>query len=162
MLLLELLKNDLLLDAETSLRQANVDNVIGCCENYLVLLEKYRAELYKFQGSAEINLRHTSPLNRELIEQSRKLIRSAIESTVSGATQTESLLKSLTYISGYEAVKTFNQLEYRGSAEWELRANEVRLINDDNDERLTVQEAVEVAGLLRRTAYVAYKTTFYE
>ena len=118
-------------------------------------------QLFKFRGAPEINLQNPSSLARELIEQTRKAIRAAIEITTRERNKMESLLKSFTSISGYEAVQTFNQLEYKGFTEWELRANQVRLKNDDNDETFTIQAAVEIASSLRRKAFIIYKTTFF-
>lgn len=160
MLLLKLLKSDDLLNAESALKQAGVDNLVSCCENYLLLLGNYRDELYKLRGTPGISHYQPSPLAQELTEQTRKSVRAAIESTVRERNQTEALLKSLTCINGYDAVKTFNRLEYKGFAEWELGANEVRPKDNNNDERFTLQEAVEIAGLLRRTAYISNKTLF--
>lgn len=161
MLIAKLLVNENLLKAEYNLNQADSDNIIELCRNYLLLLNEYRDELYKLRGTEEINLQQATPLARKITEQVRKAIRTAVEITTQERNQTESLLESFTSISGYEAVKTFNQLEYKGFADWELRANEVRLKNDTNNERLTVQEAVDMASQLRRDAYVAYKTTFF-
>ena len=127
MLITELLVNEDLLRAEYNLNQADSSNIIELCRNYLLLLTEYRNELYKLRGTEEINLQQASPLARELTEQVRKAIRTAVEITTRERNQTESLLESFTSISGYEAVNTFNQLEYKGFADWELRANEVRL-----------------------------------
>jgi hypothetical protein len=161
MLMIKLLENDTLLNAEFALNQANCSNIIELCEKYIKLLTEYREELYKFRGAPEINLFQATSLARELAEQTRKSIRSAVEMTTRERNHTESLLKSFTAISGYEAVKTFNQLEYKGFTDWELRANQVRLENDVNNEKITLQEAVETASLLRREAYISYKTTFF-
>lgn len=161
MLTTNLPANEKLLDAEHSLKKATCDNIIELCEKYLQQLNDYREELYKFRGTPEIDL-YESSLSRELVEQTRKAIRTALETTTRERNETESLLQSFTSISGYEAVKTFNRLEYKGFTEWELRANEVRLKTDTNNERMTIAEAVAAASLLRREAYVAYKTTFLQ
>jgi hypothetical protein len=154
--------NENLLQAERALKKATCDNIIELCEKYLSLLYEYREELYKFRGSPEINLQSSSSLGRELVDQTRAAIRNAVEKTTRERNETESLLKSFTVISGYDAMKTFNQLEYKGFSEWEMRANEVRLKTDTNNERFTVQEAVETASLLRRQAYVEFKTTVWQ
>jgi hypothetical protein len=122
------------------------------------LLDEYRDELYKFRGAPEIDLRQAAPAARESIEQTRRSIRAAVESITERRNQTESLLRSFTAINGADVVKTFNQLEYKGFIGWELRSNRIRL--ESSGEQLTVQEAVEIAGLLRRRAYLADKTTF--
>ncbi|HEX8734362.1 MAG TPA: hypothetical protein VF721_03505 [Pyrinomonadaceae bacterium] len=162
MLITNLLVNEKLLHAEQSLKKATCDNIVELCEKYLLLLNEYRDELYKFRGTPEINLQASSTFARELVDQTRKAIRSAVETTTRQRNEIESLLKSFTIISGYDAVKTFNQLEYKGFSEWELRANQVRLKTDTNNEHFTIQEAVETASLLRRQAYVDYKTTVWQ
>jgi hypothetical protein len=152
--------NENLQNAEQRLKKASCDNIIELCEKYLQLLNEYREELYKFRGTPEINLQQSSPLARELVEQKRNAIRTELEVITRKRNETEALLQSFTSINGYEAVKTFNQLEYKGFISWELRANEVRPRNDDNNERMTIREAVETASLLRREAYIAYQVTF--
>ncbi|HLM00623.1 MAG TPA: hypothetical protein VK400_06175 [Pyrinomonadaceae bacterium] len=161
MLLMNLIVHEELLHAEQALRKATCDNIIELCEKYIGLLTQYRDELYKLRGAPEINLQTSSPLAREIVEQTRKAVRAAIETTTRERNDTEALIKSFTEISGYEAAKTFNQLEYKGFSEWELRANEIRPKTDTNNERIKIAEAVEIASLLRREAYIAYKTTVW-
>jgi hypothetical protein len=161
MLIAHLMVNEKLLEAEQALKKATCDNIIELCEKYLLVLTEYRDELYKFRGAPEINLQSSSSAS-ETIEQTRKALRTAVEMTTHERNKTESLLRSFTTISGYDAVKTFNQLEYKGFSEWELRANQVRLKTDTDDEHLTIQEAVEKASLLRRQAYIDYKTTVWQ
>lgn len=160
MLMVELLVNENLLKAEFALSQANKDNIIELCRDYLRALSEYRDELYKLRGVPEINLQQSSSLARELAEQVRKAIRSAIEITIRERNQTESLLESFTSISGYEAIDTFNRLKYKGFGDWQLGANIVCPRNNGDDGQMTIQEAVDTAGLLRREAYIADKTTF--
>lgn len=148
-------------NAEFALKRAGSDDIIESCRDYLKILNEYRDELYKLRGTPEISNYQSSPFARELVKQTRQSIRSEVELTTQKRNNTESLLKSFTVISGYEAVQTLNQLGYQGFSEWELRANEVRLKNDDNGEIFTIQEAVELASLLRRKAYIIYKTTFF-
>lgn len=162
MQLVKLLISEKLTNARFALQRASSENIIEMCQNYLLLLNEYRDELRKLRGTPELDLQQSSSFMRELVEQTRKAILTEVETTTNARNHTESLLKSFTTISGYEAVQTFNQLEYKGFHEWELRANEVRLKNDDNGEKITIQTAVETASLLRRKAYVIYKTTFFE
>lgn len=158
MLIVKLLVNENLLNAETALNQANSNNIIELCRAYLLVLTEYRDELYKLRGTPEISLQQTSSLARELTEQVRKAIRSAVEITVRERNQTENLLESFTAISGYEAVETFNHLKYKGFDDWEMRASGVRLKdNAKSKEHLTIGEAVEMASLLRREAYLSQK-----
>jgi hypothetical protein len=160
MLMMNLPDNENLLGAEQRLKRATRDNIVELGEKYLQLLKEYRDELYKFRGAPEIDLRQASPPAREPVEQKRNAIRTELEIIARRRHETESLLQSFTSINGYEAVKTFNQLEYKGFTSWELRANEVRPANDDNNERMTIREAVEAASLLRREAYINYQVTF--
>jgi hypothetical protein len=154
-----ILVNENLRNAELALEQANSENIVRLCQEYLLLLSNYRDKLYKLRGTPEICLHQTSRVARELVEQTRKAIRTSLEVTTKERNEVESLLKSFTTISGYEATETLNRLEYNGFSNWELRAGGVRLKNDVGDKRLSVQEAVETASRLRREAYIANKTT---
>jgi hypothetical protein len=159
--IIKLSENENLQNAEFALSQATSDNIIERCRSYLLLLFLYREELYKLRGTPEINLYQSHPLARELVEQTRKSIRTAIQTITLKRNQTESLLKSFTSISGYQAVNTFNQLKYRSSNEWEMRSNVVRIKTDDNNKKITIEQAVEIASQLRRDAYLANKTVFF-
>lgn len=161
MKILKLIENNNLCNAKLALDQANSSNIIELCEKYLKFLTEYRDELYKLRGTPEINLVQSSTLARELAEQIRKSIRSTVETTTQERNHTESLLKSFTAISGYDAVKTFNQLKYKGFNNWELCANQVRLENGNDIESIKLQEAIETASLLRREAFITDKTTFF-
>jgi len=160
MLIVNLLVNENLLNAESALNQADSGNIIELCRKYLLMLNNYRDELSKLRGAPEIGFQKSSALARELTEQVRKAIRSAIEITTRERNQTESLLNSFTAISGYEAVETFNQLFYKGVDNWELQAGGVRSKRNKEVELITVQDAVETAGLLRREAYITKKIAF--
>ena len=158
MLIVKLLVNENLLNAEIALNRASRDNIIELCRAYLLGLTEYRDELYKLRGAPEINLKQSSKLARELTEQVRKAIRSALEITTRERNETEKLLESFTAISGYEAVETFNRLKYQGSDDWEMWSGGVQLKdNAESEKRLTMQEAVETASLLRRDDYLAQK-----
>jgi len=161
MLILEMLFNEKLIEAEIELKQAKSDDIIDLCRNYLQILTEYREDLYKLRGSPKINLEQSSRLARELVEQVRKAIRSTVELTTLKRNQTELLLESFTSISGYEAVVTFNRLKYKGFDNWELKSNSVNVRNNGEFEQIALQEAVEAASLLRREAYLTDKTTFF-
>lgn len=162
MLIIKLLVNEKLNNAEFSLNKAGSENVVEVCQQYLKLLTEYRDDLYKFRGTQEINPHPSSALLAELVEQTQKVIRTEEETIIQKSKQIESLLNSFITISGYEAVQTFNRLEYKGFNDWELRESEVRLKDDLNSLKFTVQEAIEIASELRRKAFVIYKTTFVE
>lgn len=160
MLIVQLLVNEDLLNAEIALGRADSTNLVELCRKYLQLLTEYRDELYKLRSSPEISLqKQASPLARELTEQVRKAVRSALEITTRERNQTEHLLESLTAISGYEAADTFNYLKYKGFINWEMRSSGVQA-KGDNDGLMTVHDAVERAGILRCEEYVTHKTVF--
>lgn len=160
MLILKLLVNENLLKAEAALNRAESGNIVECCRDYLQILTEYREELYKLRGVPEINLQQQSLFARELINQVRKAIRSAVEMTTRERNQTELLIQSFISISGYEAIDTFNRLKYEGIDNWELSSNSVRPQKSKKIKQMTIQEAVDTASLLRREAYVTSKTTF--
>jgi hypothetical protein len=159
-MIINLLINERLFNAELAFSRANSDNIIELCREYLRILTEYRDQLQALRVIPEINLQHSSTLARELTDQSKKAIRVAVEITVRERNQTEALLKSFTSISGYEAVETFNQLKYKGFDNWELRSSGIRLKDNDKDKTISVLEAVGIAGQLRRDTYIAHKTTF--
>lgn len=161
MTIINLLINERLIDAELALSKATSDNIVELCRIYLKLLTEYRDQLYELRGIPEINLKQSSSvLGRELVEQARKAVRAAVEITVRERNATESLLESFTSINGFEAAETFNQLQYKGFSAWELRAKGIRPKDGAGDEPIPVEEAVSLAGQLRREAYVADKITF--
>jgi hypothetical protein len=162
MLIVNLLVNEKLINAEFALNQATSANIVELCRKYLALLTEYRDELFKLRSAPELTQPPLTPLARELTEQVRNAIRSAVEITTRERNKTESMLESFTAISGYEAIETFNQLKYKGFDTWELRAGGARLKDSVGDQPITIQEAVETAGLLRREAYVTDKTTFFK
>ena len=160
MLIVKLLVNEKLLEAEVALNQADSGNIIELGRAYLQILNEYREELYKLRGIPEINLKQPSPLARELTEQVRKAIRAAVEITTRERNQTEMLLESFTSLSGYDAIDTFNRLRFKGVDNWELGANAIHSKKSAGNEQLTIQEAVDTASMLRREAYIIHRTTF--
>ncbi|MBK7706419.1 MAG: hypothetical protein IPJ30_11740 [Acidobacteria bacterium] len=162
MLFVNLLVNEKLLDAETALSRADDPaKIIGLCRDYLVLLNVYRDELGKLREDRRIAARHTSPLARELTEQVRRAIRTAVEVTTRERNHAERLLESLTAISGYEAMETFNLLAFRGLSNWEVRAGGVRAKSANGDAFFTIDESVAAAAILRCEEYAATKRTFF-
>jgi hypothetical protein len=160
MLIVNLLVNESLIKAEYALGQATTENIIELCGDYLKALSEYRDELYKLQGIPKIDLKQPSTLAKELSEHVRKAIRSALEITTRERNQTESLLESFTSISGYQAINTFNRLKYKDFDNWQLGANSIHPQNN-SEIKMTMQEAVDTASLLRRKAYITDKTVFY-
>lgn len=141
--------------SQRDLKGATSENIIERCEQYLALLADYRSQLYKLQGTSGIDQRFQSSSSPENVKDTRKVVRMAIENTTQERNRTEMLLLSLTTISSYEAVEIFNRLKYMGHIDWELRASGVKFSDGTGRDLLTIQEAVDIAGLLRRDEYVA-------
>src|SRR6185503_8105 len=129
------------------LNKSNSNNILDNCKAYLALLAEYRTKLYDLKKQ---------PLAQTPGEvEERAAIREAIETTTRERNRIQVLLLSFTTVSGYEAVEIFNQRSYEGHDDWELRASGVRFHGGDNSDLMTIQEAVELASLLRRKDYVA-------
>lgn len=154
----ELLVDEKVIAAELALEQATAENIVELGNAYLELLASYREMLYTMSGDPDLSLAERSRLGRELIEQSRKAVRAAIELSVNERKRVETLIESFTLINGWDAAATFNRLHHKDATDWELHGSEVRIPN--SGERMNVVEAVATAGLLRRNAYVTNKTTF--
>jgi len=119
------------------------------------VVDEYRAELYKLRDTLGIN-RPSGSYLPEGVGSNRSVVRAAIETVIRERNETEALLLSFTSVSGYEAVETFNRRKYKGHDDWELRGGRVaRCGGDFAGEGLTVLEAVDIAGLLRREEHVA-------
>lgn len=139
--------------ARLALDGAASDNIIELCKQYLGVLSLYRAELYKLPDKLELNPLSSSSQTRKAIEGARKAVRAAIEHTTVERNRTEMLLLSFTAVSGYEAAATLNSEKYKGRDTWELRAGGVGCV-DSPGKRMSVQEAVDTASLLRREAHI--------
>lgn len=140
--------------ARHALDKATSGNIIELCKQYLALLAEYRAELYKLTATSG-SKRWPGPCLWEDGDNARKAIRVAIENITRERNRTEALLLSFTSVSGYEAVATFNGQKYKDYDDWELRAGGVvRLSGGTVGERMTIQEAVDTASLLRREAHI--------
>ena len=133
-----------------ALNRATSESIVEQCKQYLALLAEYRGRLYELQG----NQHSASPSLTEVVPD-RTTIREAIERTTRERNRTHLLLLSFTTVSGYEAVEIFNQRKYEGHDDWELRASGVKFRGGDDTDLMTIQEAVDLAGMLRREDYVA-------
>ena len=137
-----------------AVNRATSETIVRQCKEYLALLADYRSQLYELQGTPGLNEQSTSASLTEEVPD-RKTIREAIESTTRERNKTQLLLLSFTTVSGYEAVEIFNQRKYEGHDDWELRASGVKFRGGDDGDLMTIQEAVDLAGILRREDYVA-------
>jgi hypothetical protein len=140
-----------------ALNRATSESIIERCKQYLALLAEYRSRLYELQGMPVVSQPSASPSLSEEVPD-RKTIREAIETTTRERNRTQLLLLSFTTVSGYEAVEIFNQRRYEGHDDWELRASGVKFRGGDDSDLMTIQEAVELAGMLRREDHVAQTT----
>lgn len=138
-----------------ALEAANSENIIELCKQHLALLAEYRSHIYKLRHTYSIDQRSVHGPSPEGLNDTRKVVRAAIENTTQERNRTEMLLLSLTTVSGYEAAKIFNRLKYMGHVDWEVRASGVKFSDGSSRDLLTIQEAVDIAGLLRRDEYVA-------
>ena len=137
-----------------ALNRATSESIVEQCKQYLALLAEYRGRLYELQGTAAVSQPPASPsLTNEVPD--RKTIREAIERTTQERNRTQLLLLSFTTVSGYEAVEIFNRRNYGGHDDWELRASGVKFRGGDNSDLMTVQEAVDLASLLRREDHLS-------
>ena len=135
-----------------AVNRATSESIVEQCKQYLGLLAEYRTRLYELQGTPAVTQQSAS-LTEEVPD--RKTIREAIERTTRERNGTQLLLLSFTTVSGYEAVEIFNQRKYEGHDDWELRASGVKFRGGDDTDLMTVQEAVDLAGMLRREDHVA-------
>ena len=137
-----------------ALNRATSESIVEQCKQYLAVLAEYRSQLYDLQVTPGLNQQSASPSLTEEVPD-RKTIREAIERTTLERNRTEMLLLSFTTVSGYEAVEIFNQRKYAGHDDWELRASGVKFRGGDNSDLMTIQEAVDLAGMFRRKDHLA-------
>jgi len=140
--------------SKRALNRATSESIIERCKHYLALLAEYRGRLYELQDVTTGSQQSASTSLTEEVPD-RKTIREAIERTTQERNRTQLLLLSFTTVSGYEAVEIFNRRKYEGHDDWELRASGVKFRGGENCDLMTVQEAVDLAGLLRREDYLA-------
>ncbi len=140
--------------SKQAVNRATSESIVEQCKQYLALLAEYRTQLYELQRTPGVNEQLASTSLPEVVPD-RKTVREAIETTTRERNRTQLLLLSFTTVSGYEAVEIFNQRKYEGHDDWELRASGVKFRGGDNNDLMTIQEAVDLAGLLRRQDYLA-------
>ncbi len=139
--------------SKQALNTATSENIIEQCKQHLALLAEYRIQLYKLQDLPGLRQQSTPSPSGEVPD--REAIRAAIETTIHERNRIQVLLLSFTTVSSYEAVEIFNQRSHEGHDDWGLRAGGVRFHSGDNSDLMTIQEAVDLASLLRRKDYVA-------
>jgi hypothetical protein len=140
--------------SKQAVNRATSESIVEDCKQYLALLAEYRTCLYELRGTPGLSQHSASPSLPQVVPD-RKTIREAIETTTRERNRTQLLLLSFTTVSGYEAVEIFNQRKYEGHDDWELRASGVKFRGGDNNDLMTIQEAVDLAGLLRREDHLA-------
>ena len=139
-------------ESKSLLDQANCENIVERCQQYLALLDDYRTTIYElkdvFRGGQNSASTPTDVPDRTIV-------REAIETTTRERTRIQALLLSFTTVSGYEAVALLNQRKYEGHEDWELRASGVKFPGGNNSDLITIQEAVDLGSLIRREDQVA-------
>ena len=141
-------------ESRHTLNRANSENICDRCKHYLGLLAEYRNKLYELQ-KVPGGPQQTESAALPEVALDRKAIREAIEDTTRERNRTQVLLLSFTTISGYEAVAIFNERKYEGHEDWELGASGVKFPGPENSDLMTIQEAVDLASLLRREDHVS-------
>lgn len=142
-------------DARLTLKAATRENIVELCKRYLALLAEYRSQLYDLKGTFDGNQPSSSSLSPEHTVNTKTSIRAAIENTTQERNRTELLLLSFTTVSGYEAVQVFNRRQYEGHDDWVLKASGLRSAGGSGGDVMTIQEAVDIAGMLRREEYIS-------
>jgi hypothetical protein len=140
--------------AKNALKRATRENIVELCKRYLAVLAEYRSKLYELQWTSRTH-QAFAPSTPGDIALTRRTVRAAIENTTKERHGTEMLLFSFTTISGYEAVEIFNRQKYEGCEDWELRSSGVKSNGTSGGDLMTIQEAVDIASLLRREDHVA-------
>lgn len=140
--------------ARLALEGATSESIIELCRQYLALLAEYRSELYTLPETLDLNPRPETS-SGAAANDLRKAVRASLEQTTHERVRAEALILSFTAISGYGAVETFNRQQYRGRDDWKLSASGVSFKDGAVVQKMTMQEAVETASLLRREEYVA-------
>ena len=140
--------------AKDALKRATSENLVELCKGYLAALAVYRSKLYELQWTSRTRQPSASSSPEPTVP-TRKTIRAAIENTTKERHETEMLILSFTTLSGYEAVELFNRQKYQGHEDWELRSSGVKSTGVSGGDLMTIQEAVDLASLLRREEYVA-------
>ena len=151
---IDLFVNEKVLDAERALKQASSDNVVARCRNYLDALALFRQELRESRVLSGLVPDHQSSLGAELVAQARAAVRGVIETTVRETNRTETLLGFFTSINVRQAAEILNVCKYLSSSNWEAGSSGVRYSNGIESGMMSVEKAVQVAGQLRRDAYV--------
>lgn len=67
---------EVLRKSKSDLTNAASENIIEQCQKYLVLIAKYREELYKFRGTPDINLQNSNLPAEEVISTRKNSSRS--------------------------------------------------------------------------------------
>lgn len=134
--------------AKQAVNRATSESIVEECKQYLALLAEYRTQLYELQRTPGVSQHSALPSLPQVVPD-RKTIREAIETTTRERNKTQLVLLSFTTVSGYEAVEIFNRRKYEGHDDWELRASGVKFRGGDDNDLMTIQEAVDLASMLR-------------
>ena len=170
--------------SKQAVNRATSESIVEQCKQYLALLAEYRSQLFELQGTPGVSQQSASPSLTEEVADRVRLQRVAdrrrssmcvdvanlvgidlcVANRVAHYAETALVFRrwlrhvvrvSFTTVSGYEAVEIFNRRKFEGHDDWELRASGVKFPGGDNSDLMTVQEAVNLAGMLRREDHVA-------
>ena len=151
MKLIRSLDNEGLQNARADLKDGTPDELVARAETYLELLEEHLGSLRSLKNIPNASFAAQSRFARVLIEQVRSSIRTEIEDSTSERNRIESLLESLTMVTGWASIETLNQSNFRNACDWELIGTSVR--SAAAGASMTIPEAVSEASRLRREAF---------
>ena len=137
--------------ARLAFAAATSEDIVALGRQYLVRLEEYLSNLYEHPGAPGRNLQPAPSSSYKAVAAIKETVRGAIEQAERERDRVSELLDSLTETTIGEAVETLNAQKYKGRNTWRLLAGAV---TDGDRERMSMQEAGEVALRLRREAYV--------
>lgn len=131
---------------------AGSEDIVELGEQYLARLEEYLTKLYEHPAAPGRNTLPSPSSSYEAVSSMREAVRGEIERTAAERDRVSALLSSFTEIRVGDAVETLNAHGYKGRVTWRLRAG---VVTDGGRESMSLQQAVDAAGLLRREAYVS-------
>lgn len=142
-------------NAGSAFEAATSEDIIELGEKYLELLEEYYKKLCQHPGSSQGGLQPAPSSSWEAVHDIQQAIKDTLDRTVQEHKRVGTLLDSLIYLTGEEVIETLNRLEYKGRAGWKFGEGGV---TDGSGQALGLQEAVNIASLLRRQEYIENKS----
>jgi hypothetical protein len=132
---------------------AGSDNIVNLGEQYLACLEGYLSKLYEHPAApGHAPPQPVSPSSYEAVASVREALRSEVDRMTAERDRVSVLVHSFKEMSVGDAVETLNAQRYKGRDTWRIRGG---VVTDGGRERMSVEQAVDAAGFLRREAYVS-------